>query len=531
MHRSNAHGNGMIHSITKKLSPIDSTRDGDPRRSFTRAQGSTRPPSVVSYAMLCIVCAGAFFAGCGDSEKPSEESASTSVAKAKSQPPDTSAPKTDSVPIDERGDAIVAQWDNRAIYYSQIRDRISTDEAIMMQRMSGTDLTPHIVRQMEQLVDRMVEAALKVEEAIEREIEVSDEQVEEAIRRLRASAQNERQFQAMVHGATGEGLQKLIRNQMRAQIVETVVKQDIRDSITEDVKRQYYQENVKTKFTPTAYTEGRRFVIEARSEPPGEFPSDLLKLVKRTLAPLGREAEPSKAVAAVRSLPDAAFAALLKPAPTLWNEDTIPRLREAAVNLVPYAAQADEATALESARALLTDVYACFLGRSKEEALERARALRGQAQALISAATDVVGRDALFKPFVRQFSEDDLIHVSLGYVNIYHIIGTGGPASSFGEEFMRVAQTTPVGELSQVASVPTGYGFMLPKRKRPEITHPYESESVQLHLGPLIEGEEYEAWREDLYARHNLQVRKDVMKELAKRDFGGGGVFAPVPAN
>ena len=384
---------------------------------------------------------------------------------------------------------------------------------------------------MEQLVDRLVEAALKVEEAKERGIEISDEQVEEAIRRLRASAQNEQQFQAMVHGATGEGLRKLVRNQMRAHIVESMVKQEIHDSVTEDTKRQYYQENVKTKFTPSAYTEGRRFVIEARTEPSSEFPGQLLTLVQRTLAPLGKDEEPAQMVAAVQSLPDNVFATLLAPAPTLWNEQTIPRLREAAVNLVPYAAQADEATALEMARALLTDVYACFVGRSDEEALERAQALRSQMQELVSSATDVVGKDALFKPFVRKFSEDDLIHVSLGYVNIYHIVGEDGPASSFGEEFMHMAQTTPVGEFSMVARVPTGYGFMLPKRKRAEVTHPYESESVQQFLGPLIEREKYEAWLEDLYTRHNLQVKKDVMKALAKRDFGGDRIAAPVPAN
>ena len=479
------------------------------------------PAAVLVRATILGVAAVVWLSGCGDSQPtvPAEETVS-SVAAAPSQRPAV----TDPVDVNS---AVVASWDNQIIAYGQVRNVVQRELAGALAFAAGNpDYTSHIVDQMKKRIDEIVQRALMVAEAEERGVTIGGEAIDAALRSLKASARDEATFSAMVRGATGPVLRDMLRNQLLTQAVQELIKNEISSSITEERKRSFYEENLGVYFTKQAATVGRRFLVQSCSEPPGDLRDPLIRLVRYHVNRLGDDVTPTGAQEAVRALDDSAFTSLLLPSPDLWTERIVATLRDTAVRLAPIAAAKDEMGLSDVLDASMPDILACFAGRSPAQANARAEAFRAQAAELIADATDVDSKDARFKLFVRDHSEDELVRTNLAYCHIYHRMGPDGPAKSFGNEFMETVRVAPVGGLSPVVDTPAGYGFMLVKKQQPEQIAPYDARHVQLHIPHLIHEKAFKDWLDNLYERHHVTIDHEFLSALAERDFGGGAATA-----
>ncbi len=457
--------------------------------------------------LFCVVLSVllGIFGGCGDKQPVSE---------------DVSQPAIGQINENNPGDTIVASWSSGFVSYGQIRDSLGVGAIPWGQYLAkNPDKTPLIAEQMQSQLRQVVLNALMVEVSKEQGIETSEEDVEQALAQLKSSARNEEHFNNMVHGVTGSHLRMLISNQLTVQEITKQIQKEIWESITDEDKRAFYDANTKSLFTKPHYTEGRRFLIEARHEPPAGVVKNLVRLVVYTVKKIEGEKTPENAIEAAKNLQDGAFAFILAPAPKLWDNRIYDVLREGAVELAPLALDLNEEILEAGAEESLGDkIKTCFVGRSEEEAKKLAEEYREQAAGLISSGTDVKSKELLFQPMIAKYSEDELVTKNLGNVNIYNVHGTMSPEANFGAEFMEEIRHPQPGELSPVARTHTGYGFMFIRRQQPEFVIPFDDEAVQQQVPHLIQEERYTAWKQALLDKYDVMIREDLIVPLLELD-------------
>ena len=497
----------MIHTLRSSFSQSYSTTRVSTRFGYVCSL-VVEWPKILLLCTVSILCLG----GCGGDESPESLSlpTATPVQSAKSGEINSTNPD----------ETVVAAWDGHVVTYAEIRDSMGKEiESISGQIATNPQLAKLFSEELKNQLNEVMRTALIVEEGRARGIQISVDEIEQTIAQLKAKSRNEEQFRRMVHGAAGEALYRMVENQLLKKQTQAAVIEEVSATITEEVKRAYYDENLETKFTRPHYTEGRRFLVEISSTPKIGIEKDLLRLVQYAVS----KAESEKTVERVRDIiqgfDEIAFKSMLGPAPDLYRDEVIERLRAVAMEIVPIALEGDGNALLAAAEERMPRIYECFVGRNEAEARARAEMFRTQAADLLSAATDTESRDDLFKPFIEEFSEDMLVPQNLANVNIYHRQGPDGPTPSFGREFMETARVTPEGELSPVARTHNGYGFMLVRMQQPEYIVPYEDSTVQLHIPKLIQQEGFEEWLDNLYREHNAVVYEELIDALIQLEF------------
>lgn len=205
---------------------------------------------------VCFIIAALFVISCG---KKSEDQSAEPTPKTV-----TSTKKLDSKPA-FTGDKVVATWDNGKIYLSQI-DKLLYNRFSVVQRLDAlSGLTKdHLAAERRAILDKLIDNYMMMLESDKEGIALSASDKELLIKQLRGMFNSEEEYQQNLKesGQSESEYINVLGSMKRIELCLRQKEQELRDAITPDDLRKYYDENL-SKFTPPHRTQFNEVVIRA----------------------------------------------------------------------------------------------------------------------------------------------------------------------------------------------------------------------------------------------------------------------------
>lgn len=153
--------------------------------------------------------------------------------------------------------------------------------------------------------------------------------------------------------------------------------------------------------------------------------------------------------------------------------------------------------------------------RTPDDASQELRKLLTQVQKQFKAVRDVTGRIEIMKQFAFQHSETIDGKYNRGLHTVYHV-----PEAwpSIGKEYSDTILHTPVGVLSDIVPIPSGYSFFYVIRQHPKVVYPLDHPVTQRQLPHLMLQEELERWRDRKWKEHQIEYYPDRLEACVDKD-------------
>lgn len=153
--------------------------------------------------------------------------------------------------------------------------------------------------------------------------------------------------------------------------------------------------------------------------------------------------------------------------------------------------------------------------RIPEEASQELRKLLTQVQKQFETVSDVTSRIETMKQMAFQHSETMDGQYSYGLHNVIHV-----PEAwpSIGKEFGEATRQTPVGELSDIVPIPSGYSFFYVTDQFAGQVYPFEHIVVQKQLPHLMLMEKLEQWRDRKRRDYGVEYYRARLEACVGRD-------------
>jgi hypothetical protein len=89
---------------------------------------------------------------------------------------------------------------------------------------------------------------------------------------------------------------------------------------------------------------------------------------------------------------------------------------------------------------------------------------------------------------------------------------------SIGKEFSDATRQTPVGALSDIVPIPSGYAFFYVVQQSPGAVQPFENSIVQRLLPNLVLQDKYQQWRDRKWDEYKIEYHQDRLEACVRSD-------------
>ncbi|MFH1741757.1 MAG: SurA N-terminal domain-containing protein [bacterium] len=153
--------------------------------------------------------------------------------------------------------------------------------------------------------------------------------------------------------------------------------------------------------------------------------------------------------------------------------------------------------------------------RTPDEASQELRELLTEVQKKFETVTDETGRVEIMMDMAYNRSETPDAQYSHGLHNIIHVAKAW---PYIGKEYSDITRQAPVGVLSDIVPIPSGYAFFYVTQQTPLFVHPFENPTVQRLLPNFIVGEKRDQWRQQKREEYNVKYFQDHLEACVDRD-------------